>query len=154
MPMMRLILLTLLLMAGQHALAADPMVITLSCNGTRTDTSSTSLPIDREPKPVEKMGVVANFNERTVSFMGFVAPISSDDAASVNFDGEQLGPVAQIASKAGYATRIDGYLDRVTGHMIADISTYPIEKSSDSATILGGTKDHYDALCKATNRAF
>src|SRR5438067_11610182 len=118
------VLLGLLLMAGQHVRAADPMVITLSCDGdgTITDTTSTSvIPIDRQPKPIAKMGVAANLNERSVSFMGFVAPISSVDAASINFNGEQIGPVAQIASNAGYTIRIDGILDRVTGHMGADI---------------------------------
>ena len=72
MPMLRPTLLALLLMAGQQARAADPAVITLSCNGKITDS---------EPKPVEKMGVVANLKERTVSFMGFIAPISTVDAA-------------------------------------------------------------------------
>ena len=67
-------LLALLLMAGQQARAepkvkarAEPKVITLSCDGTVTDTTTTSLSIDRQPQPIEKMGVVANLNERTVT---------------------------------------------------------------------------------------
>jgi hypothetical protein len=146
------VLLVLLFMAGQHARAADPMVITLSCDGTVTDTSSTSLPIDRQPKPVEKMGVVANLNERSVSFMNFVAPIASVDAASISFNGEGSGQAAQIGSNAGYTTRIDGLLDRVTGHMGADIMIYGKKQLSDPNSIL--TREHFDVLCKATNRVF
>lgn len=67
-------LLALLLMAEQEARAepkvkagAEPKVITLSCDGTVTDTTTTSLSIDRQPQPIEKKGVVANLNERTVT---------------------------------------------------------------------------------------
>jgi hypothetical protein len=98
------------------------------------------------------MGVVANLNVRTVSFMGFVAPIINVDAASINFNGEQIGPVGKIANEAGNTVRIDGILDRVTGHMAADITTYPTLKLSDPNTVF--TTDHYDVLCKATNRVF
>jgi hypothetical protein len=130
----------------------EPKVVTLSCAGTLTDTTSTSqIPIDHQPKPIERMGVVANLNERTVSFMGFVAPISTDNAASINFNGEDE-PSAQTARKAGYTVRIDGYLDRVTGHMIADIMTYETKRLSDPNAIID--KDSYDVLCKATNRVF
>jgi hypothetical protein len=137
-------------MVGQHALAEnEPKVITLSCDGTRTDTSSApTIPIDHEPKPIEKMGVVANLNERTVSFQGWVAPIISVDAASINFDGEPIG----TTQAHGYTQTIDGYLDRVTGHLIADTMTYETKKLSDANAVV--TRDHYDVLCKATNRVF
>ena len=59
-------LLALLLMTEQEA-RAEPKVITLSCDRTVTDTTTTSLSIDRQPQPIEKMGVVANLNERTVT---------------------------------------------------------------------------------------
>ncbi len=145
-------LLALLSMAGQYARAADPTVITLSCDGTVADTSSTSLPIDREPKPIEKMGVVANLNERTLSFQGYIAPIQIVDAAAISFDGEVVGPLAQIASKAGYTQRIDGILDRVTGHMTADTMTSQTKTLAAPNSVI--TRDHYDMLCKATNRVF
>ncbi len=61
----------LLLMVAQYARAAEPKVITLSCDGTITDTSSR--PLDPQPKPIEKMGVVPNLTEGTVSFMGWTA---------------------------------------------------------------------------------
>ena len=59
-------LLALLLMAEQEA-RAEPKVITLSCDGPVTDTTTTSLSIDRQPQPIEKTSVVANLNERTVT---------------------------------------------------------------------------------------
>jgi hypothetical protein len=150
--MMRPILLALLLMSGQPAQAADPTVITLSCDGTTTDKSSTPLVTDHEPKPIQKMGVVANLNDRTVSFMGFIAPIILFDASVISFNGDQIGRAAQIASETGLSMRIDGILDRVTGHMTADIWTH--SKSPDPASRLSDVRDHYDVLCKATNRVF
>jgi hypothetical protein len=48
------------------------------------------------------MGLVVNLDERTVSFMGWVAPINLLDAASIQFGGGEIGPGAQIAAKAGY----------------------------------------------------
>jgi hypothetical protein len=151
MPMLRPTLLALLLMAGQQARAADPAVITLSCDGKITDTSGLS--VGHDLKPVEKMGIVANLNERTVSFMGFIASISTVDAAAINFNGEQLGPAGQIASEVGLKMRIDGILDRVTGHMVADVWTYK-KGADDPASLLGDVTNHYDVLCKATNRVF
>jgi hypothetical protein len=59
-------LLALLLVAEQEA-RAEPKVITLSCDRTVTDTTTTSLSIDRQPQPIEKTGVVANLSERTVT---------------------------------------------------------------------------------------
>jgi hypothetical protein len=151
MPMLRPTLLALLLIAGQQARAAGPTVITLSCNGTSTDKSSTSLPTE-EPKPIQKMGVVANLHERTVSFMGFIAPIVLVDASVISFNGEQLGAAAQIAGKDGLTQRIDGILDRVTGHMVADVWTY--KKGADDSASLVSDANQYDVLCKATNRVF
>ena len=58
-------LLALLLMAEQEA-RAEPKVITLSCD-TVTDITTSSLSIDRQSQPIEKMAVVANLNERTVT---------------------------------------------------------------------------------------
>jgi hypothetical protein len=46
---------------------AEPTVIMLSCDGPVTDTTTTSLSIDRQPPPIENMGVVANLNEPTVT---------------------------------------------------------------------------------------
>jgi hypothetical protein len=140
------ILPALLLMSGQQAAATDPEEVTLSCDGTVTDTSSPSIPADREPKRVEKMGVVANLNERTVSFMGFVVSIATADASTINFGGEDVGARGQDLIKKGYTTRIDGYLNRATGDMMADTRTYHTEKPSDVID------KHYDVTCKTPNR--
>jgi hypothetical protein len=80
------------------------------------------------------------------------APISSTDAANINFNGEQLGPVAQIAGKQGYTIRIDGNLDRVTGHMAMYVMAYETKRLSDPNNSI--VSDHYDVLRKATNRVF
>jgi hypothetical protein len=149
------VLLTVPFVLGGHARAADPTVVTLSCDGTVTDTTtSVAIPtdIDHQPKPIEKMGVIVNLNEGTVSFSSYVAPISNADAATVNFNGQEIGPLAQIAKKAGKTFKIDGMLDRVTGHMAADIMTYETKQLSDPNSII--IKGHYDVLCKATNRVF
>jgi hypothetical protein len=147
------VLLTVLIVLGGHARAADPTVITLSCDGTVADTTTSApMPIDNQPKPIEKMGVVVNLNERTASFQGWTVPISIADAATINFNGDDIGPVGQIAAKEGMTHRIGGILDRVTGHMTADTMTYPTKKLSDPASVI--IRYHYDVLCKATNRVF
>jgi hypothetical protein len=148
-----LVLLPLVL--SGYALAAEPTVITLSCEGTVTDkTSWAPIPtdIDHDPKPMGKMGVVVNLNERTVSFQGWTVPISIADAATISFNGDEIGPVGQIAAKEGLTYRIDGTLDRVTGHMTADTMTYETKKLSDPTSSI--VRAHYDVLCKATNRVF
>src|SRR5215469_13731457 len=71
-----------LVLGGLAAADNEPKVVTLSCDGTLTDTTRTPFPLDHQPKPIEQMGVVANLNMRTVSFMGYVAPIINVDAAS------------------------------------------------------------------------
>ena len=74
----------LLLMAGQHARAAEPKVITMSCDGTLTSR------VDNvKPEPMKKMGVVVNLDERTVSFLGYVAHIKDVDAANITFGGRR-----------------------------------------------------------------
>jgi hypothetical protein len=152
---MRTVLLALLLMTQQQAAAEnDPKIVTLSCDGTVTDkTSSAPIPTDinHDPKPIEKMGVVVNLNERTVSFQGWTVPISIADAATINFNGEEIGAVGQIAAKQGLTHRIDGILDRVTGHMAADTMTYETKKLSDPNSSI--VRAHYDVLCKATTQA-
>ena len=37
-----------------------------------------------EPERMQKMGVVVNLNERTVSFLGYVARINEVDTANIN----------------------------------------------------------------------
>ena len=59
-------LLALLLISRQHTRAAETNVITLSCDGTFTNS-------DTMPEPVGSMDIVVNFDERTVYFLGYLA---------------------------------------------------------------------------------
>jgi hypothetical protein len=137
-------ILALLLMVGRHAHAADPKVITLSCDGTSSTRSG--LVDDAKPEPTGKVGVVVNLDERTVSFLGYVARITDVDTANINFGGPQIG-----GNYNGYSIGITGNLDRVTGHMIATTTTSdPTQRPYDPNMVMA----HYDVLCRATNRVF
>jgi hypothetical protein len=144
-------LLVPLLVPGQHARAAEPKVITLSCDGTFTDTTYR----DANPEPMKNMGVVVNLDARTVSFMGYVARIKDVDEANISFGGSQIGE-----HKEDYRISITGDIDRVTGHMIATTTTSdptPTTRRGDDDLekfLPAGTIFHYDVLCKVTNRLF
>src|SRR5262249_40977061 len=75
-------LLLLLASPDAHAQANDP-VLTFSCDGTLTNARASE-----EREPVNKMGLVVNLGERTVSgFAGIVAQIAKVDAAGISFGG-------------------------------------------------------------------
>ena len=138
-------ILALLLVVGRHAHAADPKVITLSCDGTFSTRSGRV--DDAKPEPMQKVGVVVNLDDRTVSFLGYVARIADIDAAYINFGGSQIGG----NNNNGYSIGITGNLDRITGHMIATTTTSdPTQRPHDPNMVTA----HYDVLCKATNRVF
>jgi hypothetical protein len=120
------VLLALLLTAGQRA-AAEPKVITLSCDGTVHDTKD---------EPLQKMGVVVNLDERTVSFGGYVVPSVNVDAAYITFDYNK--------KQSGFESQISGDVDRVTGDMHAQAITFNDEK------LLSGT--NYLVHCETTRR--
>src|SRR5262249_43997234 len=95
--------------AANFAQAAEPTVITLSCDGTQTGQ------IDKKtPEPI-RIGVVVDLDKRTVSWLGFVADVGDVDAANITFGGKQ--------SFRGLDIDISGNIDRVTGHMIATTIT-------------------------------
>ncbi len=134
----------MLLMAGQHARAAEnePKVITLSCDGTVTETVvGLGASSDAKPQPMQKVGVVVNLNERTVSFGGFVARVTDVDAANIHFAGSLI--------RNTYPTSIVGDIDRVTGHMFARTEVSDLKPASESVEI-----NSYEMLCKATDRVF
>jgi hypothetical protein len=136
-PIVIAVLLALILMAEQQARAAEPKLVALSCDGSITGT------VFSKPKPTEKMGVVVNLEEQTVSFEGWVARIEYADATLIRFGGKQLGQ--QIK---GMDITILGQIDRVTGHMAASTSmSDPNSKTSDIDST-------FDMYCKATNRVF
>ena len=128
-------------LAGHYAQAAEPKVVTLSCDGTATEQTSL-LSKFSAPDPI-KMGVVVNFEERTVSFLDYVVPLGKVDAAEVEFGGQQIGDTAGIDMAAG------GDIDRVTGHMTARASTRMTDQPTETTRVVV-----FDVLCKVTNRLF
>jgi hypothetical protein len=127
-------------MAGQLARAAEPKVITMSCDGTIINTYGIkNKPAD--PEPMKNMGVVVNLDARTVSFAGYVARIKDVDEAIISFGGRQIGE-----RKEGYRISIRGDIDRVTGHMDATTTTSdPTQRPYDPDPVI---------LCKVTDRLF
>jgi hypothetical protein len=93
-------LLTIIFLSS--AQAEEPIVTTLSCDGT------TKVYVKREESinPVTKMGVVVNLAERIVSFDGLAAHIDHVDAAVVYFGGDSVKDTT-------------GYIDGKTGAMTA-----------------------------------
>jgi hypothetical protein len=109
------------------AQAAEPTIITLSCDGKLTDAKVS------DEKPINKMGIVVNLAERTVSFSGYVVGIEKVDAANISFGGQYR--------YSGVDISVHGDIDRVTG--AASIMTYTT-----------ATASNYDLLCKPANRMF
>ena len=99
-PIAPCVLLTIIFLSS--AQAEEPIVTTLSCDGTA------KVYVQREEsiKPVTKMGVVVNLAERTVSFDGHVAHIDHVDAAVIYFGGDSVKDTT-------------GYIDGKTGAMTA-----------------------------------
>jgi hypothetical protein len=96
--------------ADRHAQAAEPTVVTLSCDGKLTNTKISNA----KPEPISKMGLVVNFAERTVLFSGHLVGIDKADVAHISFSGEN--------------NAVHGEIDRVTGAMWAttesDVTTF------------------------------
>jgi len=104
------------------ALGAEPTVITLSCDGKLTNTRVSSA----KPQAINKMTLVVNFAERTVSFSGHFAGIDRADVAHISFSGEN--------------NTVHGEIDRLTGATWATTA-------SNAATFA------YKLLCKPTTQA-
>lgn len=125
-------LLALLLISRQHTRAAETNVITLSCDGTFTNS-------DTMPEPVGSMDIVVNFDERTVYFLGYLARMEVD-ATYIHFNLERF-----VGVRFGVFL-MDGYINRVTGHVTA--TTFRATDPSDVHPVTS----HYDLLCNITNR--
>jgi hypothetical protein len=125
-------LLALLLISGQYTRAAETNVITLSCDGTFTNS-------DTRPEPVGTVDIVVNFDERTVYFLGYLARMEVD-TTYIHFNLERF-----VGVRFGVFL-MDGYINRVTGHMTA--TTFRATDPSDVHAVTS----HYDLLCKVTNR--
>ena len=83
--------------AAHYALGAEPSVITLSCDGRLTNTRVANA----KPQPINRMNMVVNFADKTVSFSGHSAGIDKADVAHISFSGEN--------------NAVHGEIDRVTG---------------------------------------
>jgi hypothetical protein len=122
----------LCLLIAADVQAAEPTVITLSCDGTvRTDVGK-----DKGPREaISKVGVVVNLVEHTVSFTGFVAQIDYADIAVIEFSRNDPKTLK------GFNSTTSGYIDRVTGAM-------------NATTFEETTRMNYDLLCKPASRVF
>jgi hypothetical protein len=125
--------LVLLSLHASRALAAEKVVITLSCDGTLTDARSPK----REPLKINNLGVVVNLAEETVSFGGYVTRIDKVDAANISFNGTSDFQFHGVGPKTTLS--IWGAIDRVTGAMSASTNTTAETYS-------------YELLCKPANR--
>ena len=122
-------LLTLFLAEAQ-AQTAEPVMLDLSCDGTKAEESGTA-------GPIRKMRLSLNFAEKTVSGFALVAQIDSLTDATITFSGH--------APRDGGTTSVIGYVDRVTGAMWATT----VRQAGDNE-IIG--KETYDLSCKITDR--
>jgi|SRR5271155_3220457 len=82
----------------RYVQAAEPTVITLSCDGTVRDSRASV----GKGKSIKNMGLVTNLSERT--------------AANISFSGETT---TQLGETAGIKVTVVGDIDRVTGAMTA-----------------------------------
>lgn len=100
---------TMLCMAlcAQQLHASEASYITLTCDGKVT--SGTSL--DPKGDPITKVGVVVNLTDHSVSFNGYVVPITKTDAAVILFEGRSQTPIMNTM----LSTYLSGSIDRVTG---------------------------------------
>jgi hypothetical protein len=120
------------------AQAAETTVITLTCDGKKTDAKAS----EAKPEPVEKIGLVVNLGERTVSgFAGIVARIAKVDAAHISFGSTVKRSLLSFRSEPAASVTVMGDIDRVTGAVSATIMTT-------------ATASSYDLICKPTSRLF
>jgi hypothetical protein len=99
------------LVASPGKAAADPTIITLSCDGT-----TTSLPAEKQD-PVAKVGVVVNLAQRDISFAGYTIPITKMDTTTIGFEGD----LKRMDFNLALNTSVAGHVDRVTGAFNATI---------------------------------
>jgi hypothetical protein len=118
--------------ATAPALAAEPAVISLSCNGTVASDPE-------KPDPVKNFGLFVTPAAHTVSGFSVVAHIDVIDDANVHFSGEQHDALG--------GSSIMGTIDRVTG--AAWVNTFI---RAQDGKLLETRK--WDLLCKVTNRLF
>jgi hypothetical protein len=125
-----------LVLTWHCAQATETTVITLSCDGTIRETSANAT-----QEPINKMGLVVNLAEHTVSFAGYVAQIDKVDAANISFTEEENNKLQLAGRGSGTGVAVTGDIDRVTGAVL-------ITQFSTVSTFT------YDLLCKPATRLF
>jgi hypothetical protein len=124
--------------AAHWARGAEPTVVAFSCDGRIFDARSSLA----KPQPVNKMGLVVNLAERTVSgFQDVVAHIDKIDAADIAFSGTGSLSAPDAPGIPVGSITVMGSIHRASGAVSAKTTT-------TAATFT------YDLLCKPANRAF
>jgi len=127
-----------ILLSAPIAQSAEPIVITLSCDGKKTDAKSP----DAKPEAIANMGLVVNLKEKTVSGVaGVIARINKVDAAHISFANNRKTSLLGIHSEPSGDLSVLGDIDRVTGAVSVTTMT-------PAATY------QYDLTCKPANRMF
>jgi hypothetical protein len=67
---------------------------------------------DQKPEPIAGLGIIVDLSRRTVTFNGYVVPVTSATASVVEFAGQQTPPLLGVFGKS---LTISGSIDRVTG---------------------------------------
>jgi hypothetical protein len=117
--------------------AQQPTTITLACNGTSKLTATSAA--DLKPDPITNLGIIVNSADRTVTFAGYVVPVTGINATLVNFNGRQP---STLGIKGGEFT-IDGSIDRVTGYAAIDFYYANV-----------GNNSSWELNCKPATRLF
>ena len=115
----------------------QPTSITLSCNGTSKLMTASD---DAKPDPVTNVGMIVNFQERTVTFNSYRIPIERADSTMVLFHGEQAMSYAGTKLKP---VTVDGSVDRVTGAASVE---FMHERAGDNST--------WELVCKPAKQLF
>jgi hypothetical protein len=120
-----------LLLIASSVQAAEPTVIYLSCDGTRRQDTE-------EPDLVDKMGLIVNLGEHTVSTSDVLAHIDMALPDRVEFSSEDIGRVLVVTTT--------GFIDHVTGKTRITYTT-KFDNEYVGTTV-------YDLVCKVSNRLF
>jgi hypothetical protein len=113
----------------------------------RVGRHATSVPFNdtakNEDKSVEKMGVAINFDQRTVSIMGYRARINEIDAGRIAFEVK----LKKSPGQETFSGDILGGMNRVTGSLF-------VTRTEADPTANRYVLNLYSMFCKVTNRLF
>jgi hypothetical protein len=91
--------------------AEAQQTITLSCDGVSKLMATSAA--DLKPDPINRLGIIVNLLDRTVTFSDYVIPISGVTSTLISFMAQQAPVVFGLKSKP---FTVDGSIDRVTGY--------------------------------------